>query len=149
MSVLFKYMIDFCDEQISQWEKPLRKKVCVYCQIELPISSFPKHSNHKDNLDTRCRTCIRANSDITKKLKSVAPPTPEYCDCCGNIPRDNKFSLDHDHQTMEIRGWLCTHCNTALGQLGDNIEGVKKALTYLQKDKKAYNTRNVWMIRQD
>ena len=32
-----------------------------------------------------------------------------------------------------FRGWLCRSCNVGIGQLGDQIDGVEKALTYLRK----------------
>jgi hypothetical protein len=58
--------------------------------------------------------------------------TPELgtpCDCCGKT--DEKLQWDHCHVTHEHRGWLCHNCNTGLGKLGDNIEGVLRALDYL------------------
>tara|TARA_R100000742_G_C4257386_1_gene75248 strand:+ start:391 stop:546 length:156 start_codon:yes stop_codon:yes gene_type:complete len=33
---------------------------------------------------------------------------------------------------MAYRGWLCSNCNTGIGKLGDNIEGVQKAVDYLE-----------------
>jgi len=147
MSVLFEYMIDFCDEQMSGWEKNLPTKTCLYCKEALPKSAFPKHIHHKDNLDSRCYSCKKNEDDIREKLRSVAPSKPTICECCGE--EGKMINLDHDHDTLEIRGWICSACNTGIGKLSDSIEGVKKALTYLQKDKKAYNTRNVWMIRHN
>lgn len=44
----------------------------------------------------------------------------------------SSINIDHDHETGEVRGLLCSGCNTGLGQLGDNIEGIKKALYYLE-----------------
>tara|TARA_R110000803_G_C11804555_1_gene299859 strand:+ start:66 stop:566 length:501 start_codon:yes stop_codon:yes gene_type:complete len=41
-------------------------------------------------------------------------------------------NIDHDHSTNEVRGILCTGCNTGLGHLGDNIEGLERALYYLK-----------------
>lgn len=43
------------------------------------------------------------------------------------------LSLDHDHITGDIRGLLCRGCNTGLGQLGDTIEDLKRALAYLER----------------
>lgn len=40
--------------------------------------------------------------------------------------------VDHDHATGAIRGVLCTGCNTGLGALGDNVEGLRRALAYLE-----------------
>ena len=47
-----------------------------------------------------------------------------------NIRR--RMNIDHDHETNKVRGILCTGCNTGIGQLGDNIEGLKRALYYLE-----------------
>jgi len=40
--------------------------------------------------------------------------------------------VDHDHVTGRVRGILCTGCNTALGKLGDNEEGLLRALAYIR-----------------
>jgi Recombination endonuclease VII len=53
------------------------------------------------------------------------------CDVCGRTPK--KLAVDHDHETGVIRGLLCTRCNAAIGHLGDTIEGLKKALAYLER----------------
>jgi len=41
--------------------------------------------------------------------------------------------VDHCHDTGAIRGLLCVGCNTALGALGDNVNGLLKAVEYLKK----------------
>jgi len=43
-----------------------------------------------------------------------------------------RMNIDHDHKNGKVRGILCSGCNTGLGQLGDNVEGLKKALYYLE-----------------
>lgn len=54
------------------------------------------------------------------------------CDCCGRNSHSGKgWSVDHDHQTGRIRGVLCSPCNLAIGQLGDTLEGVLRAVKYL------------------
>jgi hypothetical protein len=47
-----------------------------------------------------------------------------------NIRR--RMNIDHDHETNKVRGILCTGCNTGIGHLGDNIEGLQRALYYLE-----------------
>lgn len=99
--------------------------------MEKSLHDFPRHSLYKDNLDMRCRDCIKQHSKIRKELHKNAPSKPEFCECCGKIPR--KWCLDHDHKTDKFRGWLCDKCNTGIGKLGDNLEGVMKAVKFLKR----------------
>jgi hypothetical protein len=43
-----------------------------------------------------------------------------------------RINIDHDHNTNRVRGLLCNSCNTALGRLGDSVEGLLKAINYLE-----------------
>lgn len=58
------------------------------------------------------------------------------CAICGT----NEFQgsggtphVDHDHITGKVRGILCHHCNTAIGQFGDSIELMLEAIAYLKE----------------
>ena len=56
------------------------------------------------------------------------------CAIC-NKPIDSlrrRMNIDHCHDTNVVRGLLCSGCNTGLGHLGDNIEGLLKAVAYLE-----------------
>lgn len=55
------------------------------------------------------------------------------CDSCGR--RRKRHVVDHDHTTGQVRGNLCSECNTGLGKLGDSIAGVRLMLDYLVKAK--------------
>lgn len=50
------------------------------------------------------------------------------CEICG---KKDSLIVYHCHETNIIRGVLCGTCNTAIGLLGDNLEGVQKAYDYL------------------
>lgn len=56
------------------------------------------------------------------------------CACCGGPPNGagNRLYVDHVHGTKTIRGLLCFSCNSGIGALGDTIEGVERALSYLK-----------------
>ena len=116
---------------MSQSAPPLNmpRKICTYCNKRKNLKSFPRHSMYKDNLDSRCRNCVKKHSKVRNKLHKEAPNKPEVCELCGKIPL--KWCLDHDHSNDTFRGWLCEPCNTGLGKLGDNLEGVIKAVNYL------------------
>lgn len=58
--------------------------------------------------------------------------------CCGicaepfNSPYSRSVQIDHDHATGKIRGLLCSDCNTSLGKFGDDLEGIMRAVRYLE-----------------
>ncbi len=41
------------------------------------------------------------------------------------------MAVDHDHATSKVRGILCSHCNRAIGLLGDSCNTVLSAYRYL------------------
>jgi nitrate/TMAO reductase-like tetraheme cytochrome c subunit len=56
------------------------------------------------------------------------------CAICG-IPEsefDRKLSVDHNHVTGKLRGLLCVNCNKGMGHFHDDIELLKKAISYLE-----------------
>lgn len=56
------------------------------------------------------------------------------CAICKLPPQGQRkfLAVDHDHETGEIRGLLCTTCNVGLGALRDSTELVRSALAYLE-----------------
>jgi hypothetical protein len=57
------------------------------------------------------------------------------CAICG-LPenaRNRRLNVDHDHQTGQVRGLLCSNCNTALGLFKDSPVTLKNALHYLRE----------------
>lgn len=53
------------------------------------------------------------------------------CGICAVPVEPGMGATDHDHDTDEIRGVLCSKCNLGLGHLGDGPELLRAALTYL------------------
>jgi hypothetical protein len=67
-------------------------------------------------------------------LPDPSRPCPENCECCGVLRRKARsLDLDHCHVSGQFRGWLCNNCNTAIGKLGDSIDGLMKAVRYLER----------------
>lgn len=60
------------------------------------------------------------------------------CAICSNhqVPKNRSLSVDHDHLTGEIRGLLCTRCNTAIGLMRDSSDFLEKAMEYLNAQKR-------------
>jgi len=106
-------------------------KVCIVCGEYKFYKEFSKHRGHKDNHDGRCRECINEQVKLRKQLKREAPFKTDICECCGK--KSDDIVLDHCHTTYSFRGWICRYCNAGIGQLGDDIRGVTKALDYLRR----------------
>jgi Recombination endonuclease VII len=84
------------------------------------------------NLEAR-REAERKSSWKANGLPEPTRTRPDKCECCGRDPGQRALCLDHDHDTNEFRGWLCTSCNAGIGSLGDDLEGVLNAVSYLNK----------------
>ncbi len=105
-------------------------RVCHTCGEEKPKDQFYNHRLRPGGKSCYCIDCQRKHQEDVRYLRTVAPPKPDSCECCG---RSNvKLLLDHDHDTITFRGWICGKCNTGLGSLGDTIQDVKNALRYLE-----------------
>jgi len=57
------------------------------------------------------------------------------CAICGRHQSEFKraLSVDHNHETGEIRGLLCDNCNLMLGKAKESIEILKSVIKYLKK----------------
>jgi hypothetical protein len=54
--------------------------------------------------------------------------------CCAICGLKKKLYVDHCHETGQIRGLLCHHCNLTIG-FGENSDNLQKAIDYLKKHK--------------
>lgn len=91
----------------------------------------------------RCRFCV---SDSTAKQRfrkygitlehyqSVLETQGGVCAVCQHEfggPRDEH--IDHDHITGQVRGILCSQCNTAIGKFKDSPEIIIRAAEYIMR----------------
>ena len=95
---------------------------CNYCKEELPLDMFAADASCKR---TQCKKCAKIASKELKLAKKIAgnpkpPPLGTPCDFC-NTYRGNKLIFEHNHETLEFRGWACDKCNRAIGVLERNL----------------------------
>lgn len=107
-------------------------RYCILCKQDRPVTEFCENGrkHYKENRCNRCRSQQRL---LRNRLREIAPPKPQACECCERTGVE--LCLDHDHDTNAFRGWICHECNRSIGQLGDTPEGVAKALAYLTRPK--------------
>lgn len=61
--------------------------------------------------------------------RQLADPNRE-CGVCGC---KEQLHLDHDHETGEVRGWLCGKCNRGIGLLMDSSALLERAAAWLKR----------------
>jgi RNase P subunit RPR2 len=108
---------------------------CKECHEILPIMAFTTHTLRSDGaryLKKMCRQCHTVNEKEARGARKNAPPKPDRCDRCHK--KIKKLQVDHIHGSTTFRGWLCTDCNSGMGKLGDNLEGLLQAAIYLEND---------------
>ena len=67
------------------------------------------------------------------EVQEIFASQNNQCALCSrtHLQDGRPLYIDHCHETGKIRGALCILCNTAIGTLGDNLEGLEKAVNYL------------------
>ncbi len=62
---------------------------------------------------------------FTGKCQNPACMKPE-------IECNTRLHMDHDHETGEFRGWLCSDCNKGIGSFKDDVNLLAGAAEYLE-----------------
>jgi hypothetical protein len=139
-------------------DKMLKRARDYYREHKEEVSAKRKkyYIDHQEKTRARDRSYNQRRSDKTlewHRKKNYGITQEEYdklnalqnglCAICGkeNV-KGKSLGVDHDHITGEIRGLLCQKCNLALGNFEDNIEFVKRAISYLEGENIIVNSQN-------
>jgi hypothetical protein len=131
-------------------------KICFRCKQEKPVSEFYKSNTRY--YQRECKICNRVrkyawhhteqgkrSSANTKLKKRFGITIEEYeklvkevggkCEICGATQSTNghRLAVDHDHQTLQIRGILCKDCNVALTLFQEKETVLQNAIKYLEQ----------------
>lgn len=112
-------------------------------------------SDYRDNGDRKARAAVRnkawrKNNPERIKLLELRSRTKKFginpeayermvvsqggvCAICRTLPNSMGLAIDHNHKTGKVRGLLCGRCNPGIGMFQDNIELLKSAIEYLEK----------------
>lgn len=120
-------------------------KTCKSCNKDKPLQDYYTNATCKGGYNTRCKTCCYQASrkhDIARKYGISVEDYDRImeqaveCECCGAT--GGKLVYDHCHETGDFRGVLCYRCNTGIGKLGDNLDGLLQAVRYLTQEGNDY-----------
>ena len=112
-------------------------KDCKLCGETKALEDFAPHKNYKDDYSNCCRECTKHKARVSNLKKRYGITPEEYdaamessvvCEICGE---GGKLVYDHNHDTGDFRGVLCSRCNAGLGQFYDSPAKLTQALQYL------------------
>jgi len=130
-------------------------KVCVKCFKIKSLEDFSFNKTYRKKVFSRCKVCERVRAIARysseknrfnhlnnkyglspEKYEALLDSQNGFCAICGSPEGYEGVGLyiDHDHSTGEVHGLLCVNCNSGLGMLGDNLEGVEAAAAYLREN---------------
>ena len=114
---------------------PLRKNhkygnMCCYCAKKAGVfkQTKTKHQHRREGLKSKYGISY-------EQYLSRWALQHGRCAICKKHSMNLKRALavDHCHQTRKLRGLLCGSCNRGIGLLGDSVERMEAALSYLKK----------------
>ena len=118
-------------------------KKCTKCEELKPLTDFHKNKKNKDGYVYHCKACRKAETlkqyGLTMQCYGrLVDLQGNKCAICGTEePKGtstlNRWYVDHNHVTDEVRGLLCSTCNTGLGNFYDNADTLRRAADYLDE----------------
>lgn len=107
---------------------PSGVKVCLACKRENG-ARYRAENQKKINLSNRVK---RYKIDIDA-FRNMYRSQNGLCAICKREIDLESCKIDHSHENGEVRGILCTSCNTGIGLLQDSPDILIFATDYLRK----------------
>ena len=130
-------------EEEYEWSKDQTKE-CSKCKKLIRLTMFNGNTSGCDPFDKNgyrlrrpecsdcTKICQRSKQEALRLAKQYGiNKSDKVCEICGKA---ENIVFDHDYKTNRFRGWLCNEHNRAIGMFGDNVEGLLKAVRYLNKN---------------
>ena len=106
-----------------------------YCKLCSKKTQYKWRTENPTRISkiNRKQTLKRYSGMTQEEYNNLLDSQNGGCGICGRLAGTKNLAVDHCHSTNKIRGILCGTCNNAIGALGDNLDGLKRALKYLEK----------------
>ncbi len=118
----------------------LRKRKKGYAAIKVQKAKYRKENKEKCKQSARNTNYYRKFGIRIKDYDEMYERQSGVCAICGKkedaIYRGvaKNLAIDHDHVTGVVRGLLCAKCNTALGNVNDDIGILVNMIEYLKME---------------
>ena len=111
-------------DYMRKWRAANRDKLAVY---HARHRSKPGFSAHSSDYQRSYRLRSKYGLSVTE-YERMSHAQFGVCAICHD---ERKLVVDHCHSTGEVRGLLCSPCNTAIGLLRDDPATVQRAVGYI------------------
>ena len=103
-----------------------------YQKNKVKILSQDKEDYKHNHKNVRTKYYLRQYGITVEEYEHMYEMQKGVCKICSKPePIKTRLCVDHNHTTGKVRGLLCTHCNTALGHMFDNVSLLQNAIGYL------------------
>lgn len=130
----------------TQHRGPIEGRLCARCSAPIP----PMARVTRQYCTRACKEAAQRESgagaqrvakSYYKGRYGLTPDQAERmraqgCDVCerpDGVGRWGKLHVDHNHETGQVRGVLCTNCNVGLGHFKENPALLRRAADYLEQ----------------
>lgn len=104
---------------MREWRAKNRRKLNDYQRARYKFLGWRWHLKKKFNI-------------TPEQFDEILKRQGGCCAICKTVlPEDERYNVDHDHATNEVRGLLCSLCNTGLGAFKDNPANLQSAREYI------------------
>lgn len=122
-----------CGTEFSELDVKIRQGGGKFCCNDCYKQYRKKHKKDEKYLNRIYQKKTKYNLTEEEYLGLFAKQENKCAICGVEFTNNIKGFVDHDHSTNQVRGLLCTKCNTLLGMANDNIEILENAIEYLKK----------------
>lgn len=121
-------------------------KECGKCKELKTLDNFHKDKQTFTGYTSLCIECKKEYSknnksaikkSTAKKRYNIDSEKYDYlmsidnCQICNSKLTNNNRCIDHCHNTLDVRGVLCSFCNIGLGHFKDSLDNLNNAIKYL------------------
>lgn len=115
-------------------------KKCAECAETRSLEQFHRRKRSKDGYNYVCKRCDRGK-DYEKRYgigideyERMLADQDGVCVICKLECRTREhLSVDHCHETGEVRGLLCSRCNSFIGYADEDTGRLRRAIEYLSR----------------
>ena len=113
------------------------ERTCSRCKETKALNLFCKDRRRADGVRELCKHCRSNDRRITHKAnknrQAILEEQNHSCAICGVHVEESatRFVMDHNHETNQVRGILCSNCNVGLGYFKDQPGRLGQAIKYL------------------